>query len=249
MVERSPLGELLQSLRTASGLTQQGWAYLLGASRTTLYRWEQDGSMPISVEDALIEACVKRGVPARLNVTTDRLRELIAAARRETGLSLERPPEGRAVNVLSPQLSKLKPHPPEGLTVITAKPAHKVIRGKPRSEPYPSLLQLIGDRGEKGQYSRTAFGMKCGRRLRDSCRRASGCFRITRRTWSNIWIRLWTISVGCFPTNYWRRWTPTSFTFWSRQHTSMTWAWSEHVQGRLRGLPLSNTKPRTSRPM
>src|SRR5687768_6490000 len=80
--------KVLQSLRRARGVTQGGWAALLGVSRTTVQGWERGtGAAPDSrTEDAILTVCRERGLfrahahgPLRgLTLTPDYLHALLA---------------------------------------------------------------------------------------------------------------------------------------------------------------------------
>ena len=81
---------VLRALRDARGLTQQGWAALLGYSVATVRRWESGSALPnADTQDALIAACAGWGLfrtfsqgPLRgVTLTPDLLRDLLAEAR------------------------------------------------------------------------------------------------------------------------------------------------------------------------
>jgi predicted ATPase/DNA-binding XRE family transcriptional regulator len=80
----------LRALRAARGVTQDGWASLLGVGRTTVQRWERGEAIPdAQAEAALIALCRDRGLFRRydagtlagVDVTAASLADLLAAAR------------------------------------------------------------------------------------------------------------------------------------------------------------------------
>jgi transcriptional regulator with XRE-family HTH domain len=82
----------LRSLREARGITQEGWAALLGVGRTTIQRWESGHTPPDNrSEAAIVELCREQGLfrayssgPFRgRTVTPEFLQELLAEARLE----------------------------------------------------------------------------------------------------------------------------------------------------------------------
>ncbi|MHB8576700.1 MAG: ATP-binding protein [Dehalococcoidia bacterium] len=81
---------LIRALRAARGYTQDAWADWLGVSRRTLQRWETGRTIPDALgEAALLRLCNEKGLLRRydqgplqgLDVTTDLLHDLLAAAR------------------------------------------------------------------------------------------------------------------------------------------------------------------------
>src|SRR5688500_18402218 len=88
--ERPAWPALLRALREARGVTQDGWAALLGVSRTTVQRWESGARAPDpGAEEALLRYCREsgllrafaRGPLAGLALTEADLRDLLAEAR------------------------------------------------------------------------------------------------------------------------------------------------------------------------
>jgi len=88
---------MLRALREARGVTQDGWAALLGVGRTTVQRWERGEGVPDAhAEAALIALCRDKGllrsydagVFAGIDVTAAWLADALASAR----LSLENDP-------------------------------------------------------------------------------------------------------------------------------------------------------------
>jgi DNA-binding transcriptional regulator YiaG len=82
----------LRSLREARGITQEGWAALLGVGRTTVQRWESGRTPPDSrSESAIVELCREQGLFRSYSsgpfqgrtVTPELLQELFAEARLE----------------------------------------------------------------------------------------------------------------------------------------------------------------------
>jgi transcriptional regulator with XRE-family HTH domain len=85
-----PWPATLRALREARGVTQDGWAALLGVSRTTVQRWEGGARAPDpGAEAALLRYCREaglfrafaRGPLAGLTLTEADLRDLLAEAR------------------------------------------------------------------------------------------------------------------------------------------------------------------------
>ena len=94
---RSSWSLMLRALREARGVTQDGWAALLGVGRTTVQRWERGEGVPDAhAEAALIALCRDKGllrsydagVLAGIDVTAAWLADALASAR----LSLENDP-------------------------------------------------------------------------------------------------------------------------------------------------------------
>ena len=88
---------MLRALREARGVTQDGWAAMLGVGRTTVQRWERGEGVPDAhAEAALIALCRDKGllrsydagVLAGIDVTAAWLADALASAR----LSLENDP-------------------------------------------------------------------------------------------------------------------------------------------------------------
>jgi predicted ATPase/DNA-binding transcriptional regulator YiaG len=88
--ERRRWPETLRALREARGVTQEGWAALLGVSRKTVQRWEQGTRAPDpGAEAAILRYCrdagllrrVTRGPLAGVTLTEEGLRDLFAEAR------------------------------------------------------------------------------------------------------------------------------------------------------------------------
>src|SRR5688500_13631008 len=78
---------VLRALREARGVTQHGWAALVGIGRATVQRWERGEAVPSAYAvEALLTVCRDEGLlrtfeqgPLRgLNVTADVLREVLA---------------------------------------------------------------------------------------------------------------------------------------------------------------------------
>jgi predicted ATPase/transcriptional regulator with XRE-family HTH domain len=89
---------VLRALREARGVTQEGWAALLGFSEPTVRRWERGTAVPTAeAEAAIVQACQARGLfrsytsgsLAGLTLTPMLLRDLLAQAR--LGGALEPP--------------------------------------------------------------------------------------------------------------------------------------------------------------
>jgi transcriptional regulator with XRE-family HTH domain len=81
---------LLRALRSARGITQEGWAARIGVSRKTVQRWESGDVLPDArAESALLAACNElslflpraAGTDERAFLTADSLRESLANAR------------------------------------------------------------------------------------------------------------------------------------------------------------------------
>ena len=54
---------VLRALREARGVTQDGWASLLGYSGPTVRRWERGSAVPTAdAEAAIVETCQARGL-------------------------------------------------------------------------------------------------------------------------------------------------------------------------------------------
>ena len=77
---------VLRGLREARGVTQDGWAALVGYGRATVQRWERAEAVPGSVAtEALVRLCREQGLLRRfergrltgLTVTPELLRELL----------------------------------------------------------------------------------------------------------------------------------------------------------------------------
>jgi predicted ATPase/transcriptional regulator with XRE-family HTH domain len=92
---------LLRALREAQGVTQPGWAALLGVSETTVRRWERGAAAPTAdVERALLAHCRERGLfrtfthgPLRgLTLNPELLRDALAEARLSAGATGAAPP-------------------------------------------------------------------------------------------------------------------------------------------------------------
>lgn len=89
--ERQPAWPvLLRALRTARGLTQEGWAVQLGVSDVTVRRWERGAAVPTAqAEAALLAWCrhhglfrlFDNGVLRGITLTPDLLVDILAAAR------------------------------------------------------------------------------------------------------------------------------------------------------------------------
>src|SRR5690349_21125687 len=84
---------VLRGLRQARGVTQDGWAALIGVGRATVQRWERGEVTPSAdAAEALLTVCreqgllrtFERGPLCGLTVTAELLRELLAEARRGT---------------------------------------------------------------------------------------------------------------------------------------------------------------------
>src|SRR5690349_12993448 len=84
---------ILRGLRQARGVTQDGWATLIGVGRATVQRWERGEVTPSAdAAEALLTVCREqgllrtfaRGPLGGLTVTAELLRELLAEARRGT---------------------------------------------------------------------------------------------------------------------------------------------------------------------
>jgi predicted ATPase/transcriptional regulator with XRE-family HTH domain len=82
---------VLRGLREAHGVTQDGWAALIGVGRATVQRWEHGDAAPgADTAEALLTICreqgllrtFERGPLGGLTVTAELLRELLAEARR-----------------------------------------------------------------------------------------------------------------------------------------------------------------------
>ena len=81
---------VLRALREARGVTQEGWAGLLGVGVNTVGRWESGAAVPnADAEHQLVVVCRDRGLfrtyadgpLAGLNLTPEALRDLLAEAR------------------------------------------------------------------------------------------------------------------------------------------------------------------------
>src|SRR5687768_18021054 len=81
---------MLRALREARGVTQDGWAALLGVGRTTVQRWERGEGVPDAhAEAALIAVCRDQGLLrsydtgglAGIDVTAAWLTNVLASAR------------------------------------------------------------------------------------------------------------------------------------------------------------------------
>ncbi len=82
--------ELLRALREVRGISQDGWAALLGVGRATVQRWERGEAVPdLAAEQALVALCHEqalfRGLELELlhglTLTPELLRDLLASAR------------------------------------------------------------------------------------------------------------------------------------------------------------------------
>src|SRR5918997_1418256 len=82
--------DVLRALREARGVTQGGWAALLGVSRATVQRWESGERVPdAGAEAGIIAYCAEKGLFRRydrgplagLNLSTESLRSLLEGAR------------------------------------------------------------------------------------------------------------------------------------------------------------------------
>src|ERR1700730_9154325 len=110
-----PARVLLRALREQRGVTQQGWAGLLGYSVATVRRWEMGEAVPTAEAEAgLIEQCQQRGLfhsyesgPLRgLSLSAEFLRAALAQPRLEvsgqprptSGDVVPRPSARRATN-------------------------------------------------------------------------------------------------------------------------------------------------------
>ena len=92
---------VLRGLREARGVTQDGWAALLGVGRATVQRWERGEAAPSAdAAEALITLCreqgllrtFERGRLRGLTVTADLLRELLAETRLGAAPARSTPP-------------------------------------------------------------------------------------------------------------------------------------------------------------
>src|SRR5438093_84510 len=81
---------VLRGLREARGVTQDGWAALVGVGRATVQRWERGEAAPSAdTAAALVALCREQGLLRTfehgrlrgITVTADLLRELLAEAR------------------------------------------------------------------------------------------------------------------------------------------------------------------------
>jgi non-specific serine/threonine protein kinase len=97
-VQRPLWRSVLRALREARGVTQEGWATLLGYSEPTVRRWERGSAVPTAdAEAAIVAVCRERGLfrtytrgpLAGLTLTPELLRDLLAQAR--IGGALEPP--------------------------------------------------------------------------------------------------------------------------------------------------------------
>ncbi|MGD9893090.1 MAG: helix-turn-helix domain-containing protein, partial [Dehalococcoidia bacterium] len=93
-VDRSRWSTVLQALREARGVTQEGWAARLGVSLRTVQRWERGERVPDpGAEAGILAYCSERGLfrtydrgpLAGLSLTAESLQALIAEARLTTG--------------------------------------------------------------------------------------------------------------------------------------------------------------------
>src|SRR5437763_11738150 len=101
---------VLRGLREARGVTQDGWAALIGVGRATVQRWEHGDAAPgADTAEALLTICREQGLlrtfdlgPLRgVTVTAELVRDLLAEARR-----------GVAAGSLLPPVVRLVPRPP-----------------------------------------------------------------------------------------------------------------------------------------
>lgn len=127
---------VLRGLREARGVTQEGWATLLGFGRTTVQRWERGEAVPSAdAAEALLTLCreqgllrsFERGRLSGLAITAELLRELLAEAR------LSSAPAGPA---------------PPSVVVLPARPL-----ASPNNLP-ASLTRLVGREAEIVQLQR-----------------------------------------------------------------------------------------------
>ena len=107
---------VLRGLREARGVTQDGWAALIGVGRATVQRWEHGDAAPGSdTAEALLTICREQGLlrtfergPLRgLAVTAELVRELLAEAR-----------QGVTTRSLPPPVVLLAPCPPAALSPL-----------------------------------------------------------------------------------------------------------------------------------
>ncbi len=91
--------EVLRAMREARGVTQAGWAALLGVSRRTVLRWEAGQRVPdTGAEAGLLAYCRERGLLrayergplAGVTLSAELLQELLAEARWRSGRGRER---------------------------------------------------------------------------------------------------------------------------------------------------------------
>jgi transcriptional regulator with XRE-family HTH domain len=84
---RAQWSVVLLGLREARGVTQDGWAALLGYGRATVQRWEREEAVPnADAVETLVRLCREEGLLRRfergrlrgMTLTADLLRELMA---------------------------------------------------------------------------------------------------------------------------------------------------------------------------
>ncbi|MGE3594408.1 MAG: helix-turn-helix domain-containing protein [Dehalococcoidia bacterium] len=115
---------VLRGLREARGVTQDGWAALLGFGRATVQRWERGEAAPSAdAAEALIALCgeqgllrtFERGRLRGLTVTPNLLRELLAEARLGAVPDHSAPPSVVSLPARLPAPSSTLPVPLTGL--------------------------------------------------------------------------------------------------------------------------------------
>lgn len=128
--DRPRWNEVLRGLREARGVTQDGWAALLGYGRASVHRWERGEAVPgPDAVESLVKLCRDQGLLRRfergrlsgLTLTAEMLRELLAEARgsRGSGASAEERTEaggidetGEPIGAPRPKVLQLTTHVP-----------------------------------------------------------------------------------------------------------------------------------------
>jgi predicted ATPase/DNA-binding XRE family transcriptional regulator len=143
-----PWWQVLRALRDARGVTQDGWAALLGVSRKTVQRWEAGTTVPdAAAEAAIVALCEEyglfrtytRGALAGRPLTVALLRDLLAEARLGAGIVAGESRESDGSGAL-PAIPAVSPSPRPSQQAGTA-PA------RPGNLPAP-LTSFVGRRRE-----------------------------------------------------------------------------------------------------
>ena len=170
----------LRALREAHGVSQPGWAALLGVSEVTVRRWERGVAVPTAqMERALVELChehhlfqtYRSGPLAGGAFTPELLRDLLAEARLAHRPPAEGTPAPFTVIPVTPVLGAPKPAPalPTPLTRLIGREAELGRVCALLDEGSARLITLTGPGGA----GKTRLGLAAAR----------GSERYQRRVW------------------------------------------------------------------